>query len=169
MLWGAGDFATARQRLAEVPEDRRAGERARLDGAVERMHSAIDDLRWHKAACVSGWKGRVVPTYRPDAVTDPDFEGFRANVETLGALTGCAIGTWEGYLAAHRARRAFFKTMGATATDHGHHHRQDHDAEDVIEHGGADHDLAFAALEPAQFAEHAGRDADGGGGHGVCG
>ena len=82
--------------------------------------SAIDDLHWHKAAKASGWKGRVVPTYRPDAVTDPDFEGFRANVETLGALTGCDIGTWDGYLAAHRARRAFFKTMGATATDHGH-------------------------------------------------
>jgi glucuronate isomerase len=82
--------------------------------------SAIDDLRWHKAVRESGWKGRVVPTYRPDAVTDPDFEGFRANVETLGALTGCDIGTWDGYLAAHRARRAFFKTMGATATDHGH-------------------------------------------------
>jgi ATP-dependent DNA helicase RecQ len=31
LLWGAGDFATARQRLAEVPEDRRAAERARLD------------------------------------------------------------------------------------------------------------------------------------------
>ena len=31
MLWGAADFAQARQRLAEVPEDRRAGERARLD------------------------------------------------------------------------------------------------------------------------------------------
>jgi len=82
--------------------------------------SAIDDLHWHKAARESGWKGRVVPTYRPDAVTDPDFEGFRANVETLGALTGCDIGNFDGYLAAHRARRAFFKTMGATATDHGH-------------------------------------------------
>ncbi|MGX7951369.1 DNA helicase RecQ [Tsuneonella sp. HG249] len=38
MLWGAGDFATARQRLSEVPEERRAGERARLDalaGLVE--------------------------------------------------------------------------------------------------------------------------------------
>ncbi len=82
--------------------------------------SAIDDLRWHQAAKTSGWKGRVVPTYRPDAVTDPDFEGFRANVEILGALTGCDIGSFDGYLAAHRARRAFFKSMGATATDHGH-------------------------------------------------
>lgn len=82
--------------------------------------SAIDDLRWHKAAHESAWTGRVVPTYRPDAVTDPDFEGFRANVEKLGALTGCDIGSFQGYLDAHRARRAFFKMMGATATDHGH-------------------------------------------------
>ncbi|MCA3521553.1 MAG: glucuronate isomerase [Rhodobacter sp.] len=81
---------------------------------------AIDDLRWHKAARDSGWTGRVVPTCRPDAVTDPDFEGFRANVETLATPTGCDTGTWEGYLAAHRARRIFFRTMGATATDHGH-------------------------------------------------
>jgi glucuronate isomerase len=82
--------------------------------------SALDDLRWHKAARASGWGGRIVPTYRPDAVTDPDFEGFRGNVEALGALTGCDIGRWEGYLAAHRVRRAFFREMGATATDHGH-------------------------------------------------
>ena len=31
MLWGAGDFARARQRLEEVEPSRRAGERARLD------------------------------------------------------------------------------------------------------------------------------------------
>ncbi|MGB7407558.1 MAG: DNA helicase RecQ [Pontixanthobacter sp.] len=31
MLWGAADFATARQRVAELPEDRREDERARLD------------------------------------------------------------------------------------------------------------------------------------------
>ncbi|QZD91328.1 DNA helicase RecQ [Qipengyuania xiapuensis] len=31
MFWGAGDFATARMRLAEVDEDRRNAERARLD------------------------------------------------------------------------------------------------------------------------------------------
>jgi ATP-dependent DNA helicase RecQ len=38
MLWGAGDFAQARQRLSEVPEERRASERLRLDalaGLVE--------------------------------------------------------------------------------------------------------------------------------------
>ena len=31
MLWAAGDFAQARQRLSEVEEERRAGERARID------------------------------------------------------------------------------------------------------------------------------------------
>ncbi|MCS0502760.1 glucuronate isomerase [Ancylobacter mangrovi] len=81
---------------------------------------ALDDLAWHAAVQASGWTGRVVPTYRPDSVVDPDFEGFRANVESLGELAGCDIGHWQGYLEAHRRRRAFFRSMGATATDHGH-------------------------------------------------
>ena len=81
---------------------------------------ALDDLKWHKAIRESGWGGRVVTTYRPDAVVDPEFEGFAANVEEFGALTGEDTSTWAGYLNAHRARRAFFKTMGATASDHGH-------------------------------------------------
>jgi glucuronate isomerase len=68
----------------------------------------------------SGWRGRVVTTYRPDAVVDPHFPGFVANVAQLGALTGEDATTWGGYLAAHRKRRAFFKAHGATATDHGH-------------------------------------------------
>jgi glucuronate isomerase len=82
--------------------------------------SALDDLRWHAMARESGWKGRVVPTYRPDAVIDPDSEDFAANLDRLGDLTGCDTGSWLGYLEAHRARRAFFRRMGATATDHGH-------------------------------------------------
>lgn len=81
---------------------------------------ALDDLAHHQAVRASGWQGRIVPTYRPDGVVDPDTDGFRQNVEQLGMLTGCDIGTWEGYLAAHRARRGFFRSMGATATDHGH-------------------------------------------------
>jgi glucuronate isomerase len=82
--------------------------------------SALDDLAWHKMARDSDWSGRVIPTYRPDAVTDPEFEGFAANVDRLGALTGHDCTTWAGYLDAHRARRAVFIAHGATATDHGH-------------------------------------------------
>ncbi len=81
---------------------------------------ALDDLRWHKQIRESGWSGNVVTTYRPDAVVDPDFEGFAENVAQFGALTDEDTQSWDGYLAAHRKRRAFFKTFGATASDHGH-------------------------------------------------
>ena len=88
--------------------------------ALATTEGALDDLRWHKDIQSSGWGGRVVTTYRPDAVVDPEFEGFAENIAALGALTGEDTATWNGYLNAHRARRAFFKTRGATASDHGH-------------------------------------------------
>lgn len=82
--------------------------------------SALDDLSHHQTIRDSGWTGRVVPTYRPDAVVDPDFPGFAANIARLGEITGEDTQSWQGYLTAHRKRRAFFKSMGATASDHGH-------------------------------------------------
>jgi glucuronate isomerase len=80
---------------------------------------ALEDLAHHDAISKSGWHGRVVPTYRPDAVVDPQVRGFAGNLERLFAMTGEAA-TWAGYLNAHRTRRAFFNQLGATATDHGH-------------------------------------------------
>ena len=88
--------------------------------AIATTDSAIDPLRAHQALRQSGWHGRVIPTYRPDAVVDPEFEGFAANIRTLGEMTGCDTFAWQGYLDAHRQRRAAFKALGATATDHGH-------------------------------------------------
>ncbi len=81
---------------------------------------ALDDLEWHAQIQANEWDGRVITTYRPDAVVDPDFEGFQQNLARFGEITGEDVSTWSGYLAAHRTRRAFFKTRGATATDHGH-------------------------------------------------
>ena len=81
---------------------------------------ALDGLEHHAAIRESGWSGRVVTTYRPDAVIDPEFEGFADNLRALGELTGEDVMTWQGYLAAHRKRRAFFRDHGATATYHGH-------------------------------------------------
>ncbi len=82
--------------------------------------SALDSLEHHRAIHESGWKGRVLPTFRPDACIDPEFAGFHENLLTLGRLAGEDTSTFAGYLAALRNRRAFFKSMGATATDHGH-------------------------------------------------
>jgi glucuronate isomerase len=88
--------------------------------AIATTEGALDDLRWHRAIAQSGWGGKVITTYRPDSVVDPDFDGFAANLDAFGEVTGCDTGTWKGYLDAHRARRAFFKRHGATASDHGH-------------------------------------------------
>ncbi len=87
---------------------------------IATTESPLDDLRWHRTIRDSGWSGRVITTYRPDVTVDPEVDGFAANVARLGALTGCDTATWPGYLEAHRVRRAFFRTHGATATDHGH-------------------------------------------------
>jgi glucuronate isomerase len=82
--------------------------------------SPLDPLEHHRKMRESGWKGRVVTAYRPDPVVDPQFERFADNVAQFGVLTRENTATWSGYLAAHRTRRAFFKSMGATSTDHGH-------------------------------------------------
>jgi glucuronate isomerase len=87
---------------------------------IATTESPLDPLAHHARIRASGWKGRVVTAYRPDPVVDPEFDGFRANVAKLGEITGENTATWTGYLAAHRNRRAYFKSMGATSTDHGH-------------------------------------------------
>jgi glucuronate isomerase len=81
---------------------------------------ALDLLADHAAIRDSDWPGRIVPTFRPDSVVDPEFPGFLDNVQALGVLTGENTSTWRGYLRALAARRLYFKSMGATATDHGH-------------------------------------------------
>ncbi|HEY1898485.1 MAG TPA: glucuronate isomerase [Steroidobacteraceae bacterium] len=82
--------------------------------------SPTDPLHHHQVIRHSGWGGRVITTFRPDPVVDPEFEGFREQLATLGELTGQDTLTYRGYLAALRNRRAYFASLGATATDHGH-------------------------------------------------
>ncbi|MFV0336255.1 MAG: glucuronate isomerase [Tropicimonas sp.] len=82
--------------------------------------SPLDDLRWHRMIRDSGWPGRVITAYRPDAVVDPDNPAFAANVAKLGEIAGTDTTTWAGYLEAHRLRRAYFREFGATSSDHGH-------------------------------------------------
>jgi glucuronate isomerase len=88
--------------------------------AISTTEAATDDLRWHRAIRESGWDGRVVTAYRPDGVIDPEMKEFAQNVALMGEQTGFDTTTWEGYLDAHRARRAYFKEFGATSSDHGH-------------------------------------------------
>jgi len=70
--------------------------------------AATDSLEHHCAIRESGWKGRVIPTFRPDAqfkISSPGFDG-------LGARD------YTSFMRALAERRAYFKQLGATATDH---------------------------------------------------
>jgi glucuronate isomerase len=86
---------------------------------IATTEGALDPLREHKAIMDSGWDGRIITTFRPDEVTDPDHENFAAGLPLLGEITGEDVTNWKGYLRALENRRAFFRAHGATATDHG--------------------------------------------------
>jgi glucuronate isomerase len=94
-------------------------ERFRIE-VIATTESPLDPLTQHEAIRRSGWGGRVITAYRPDPVVDPEYEGFATNLRRFGEITGCDTTSWSGYLEAHRRRRAFFRTYGATSTDHGH-------------------------------------------------
>ncbi len=82
--------------------------------------SPLDSLAEHRAIRESNWKARILPTFRPDPVVDPEYEGFTENIAKLGEKTGEDTSTWKGYLNALRIIRARFRELGCTATDHGH-------------------------------------------------
>ena len=82
--------------------------------------SPLDSLAHHEAIRASGFGGRIIPTFRPDPVVDPDFPGFKENLARLAQITGVDTSNWDGYVSALRQRRLQFKALGCTATDHGH-------------------------------------------------
>lgn len=86
---------------------------------ISTTDAATDPLEAHDRIRASGWHGRVVPAYRPDAVVDASRADFRGEVERFLALAGQPA-SFAGYLEAHRSRRAYFRQRGATSTDHGH-------------------------------------------------
>ncbi|MBN1442912.1 MAG: glucuronate isomerase [Planctomycetes bacterium] len=81
--------------------------------------SASDRLEHHRAIRDSGWKGVVRPTFRPDAAVDIAGTGWREEIERLEQVTGKEIASYRDFVAALESRRESFRSMGATATDHG--------------------------------------------------
>lgn len=87
---------------------------------ISTTDAATDSLSDHQSIRDSGWGGRVLPCFRPDAVVDPENENFDHEFSQLTQYFGQELSTFNQYLYALRQRREFFKAMGATATDHGH-------------------------------------------------
>jgi glucuronate isomerase len=80
--------------------------------------TATDTLDHHQAIRESGWTGIVRPTFRPDAVVNLDADGWCASINRLSDVSGITVDSYPAFIQALEQRRAFFKTMGARATDH---------------------------------------------------
>ena len=80
--------------------------------------AATDTLRHHQAIRDSDWQGRIIPTFRPDAIINIDGAGWRDSIDLLGEVSGVTVCDYGTYIKALEQRRAYFKSMGATATDH---------------------------------------------------
>jgi glucuronate isomerase len=107
-----------REKLA-APEFRPRAlfERFRIE-VLATTDAAADPLESHRALRDSGWTGRVIPTFRPDALFRIAAPEWNAEVERLGAVLGEPVAGYSWFAGALARRRAFFRSMGATATDH---------------------------------------------------
>jgi glucuronate isomerase len=80
--------------------------------------AATDPLTHHQALKASGWTGNIRPTFRPDGIVNLDAPGWRKNIDALSAISGMHVHNYATFIQALENRRTFFKSMGATATDH---------------------------------------------------
>jgi glucuronate isomerase len=81
----------------------------------------VDDLAAHAAlAADPGWRGRVVPTFRPDRYLEPAAAAWPDLVQRLGEAAGEDTGSYAGWVAAMERRREHFRAHGATSADYSH-------------------------------------------------
>jgi glucuronate isomerase len=80
--------------------------------------AASDTLEHHKTLRNVELGGRVIPTFRPDALFRIASPGWPAELDRFGRVSGGTIGSCAELVNALARRRADFKAMGATATDH---------------------------------------------------
>ncbi len=79
---------------------------------------ATDTLEHHQVIRQSGWNGNIHPTFRPDGVVNLDAPNWKANIAKLSEVSDLDVKDYKSFIHALGQRRAFFKSMGATATDH---------------------------------------------------
>ena len=81
--------------------------------------AASDSLEHHNKIRESNWKKRIIPCFRPDAVTDLSNLKWKENIELLRNTVDYEITSYSKLIQALQEKRSFFKTMGAVSTDHG--------------------------------------------------
>jgi len=81
--------------------------------------AAGDRLEAHQAIRASGWRGDIRPTFRPDSVTNLLAPDWKAQINRLSSASGIEVVSYATFIQALEAQRQYFKSIGATATDHG--------------------------------------------------
>lgn len=79
---------------------------------------ATSKLEHHQALRDGDARMNVRPTFRPDAVVNLQTQGWHENIDRLTAVSAIDVVDYRSFIQALETRRAFFKQMGATATDH---------------------------------------------------
>lgn len=79
--------------------------------------AATDSLESHSAIRSSGWGARVIPTFRPDLLLQIAASAWPSQLAKLEAIRG-PIADYGAFISALEQRRAFFRSRGATASDH---------------------------------------------------
>lgn len=70
--------------------------------------AASDRLEKHQSLHAEGFT-QIKPTFRPDAVVNPDTPGWRENLTKLESIAGREINTYAIFIQTLEERRAFFK------------------------------------------------------------
>ncbi|MDB5059492.1 MAG: Glucuronate isomerase, partial [Chloroflexi bacterium] len=80
--------------------------------------AATSRLDQHRAMSAEDLGSRIRPTFRPDEVVNLDTPGWPEHTNRLSEVSGIDVKDYRTFIQALEARRATFKELGATATDH---------------------------------------------------
>jgi glucuronate isomerase len=80
---------------------------------------ASDNLSYHKKLKESGWKGRVIPCFRPDAAINILSANWKKEIGTLSEVSGVEVSDYKSFVRVLEGRREYFRSYGAVSTDQG--------------------------------------------------
>ena len=88
--------------------------------AVCTTDDPVDSLEYHKQVRESGFKVKVLPTWRPDmAMTVENPAAYRDYIDKLAKISGVSINCFDDIVKALLVRHKYFEQMGCRLSDHG--------------------------------------------------
>ena len=88
--------------------------------AVCTTDDPVDSLEYHKQVRESGFKVKVLPTWRPDmAMTVENPAAYREYIDKLAKVSGVSINCFDDIVKALLIRHKYFEEQGCRLSDHG--------------------------------------------------